>query len=566
MLPGSRWWCTLLVAASLLAQPVKQADSLDRWTRDYVEDWHQRHPGMASLDGSHRHDTRLASFSPGALADEASALAGFQERLGALATPPLSKEGRLKLRLAQDNLALRRLDLESLRPWTRDPQVYAEEITNGLMWLTLYPSRPAPQRLKALIAREREIPRLLAEARANLQAPPEVFVRVGRESLSGLADFIRTDIPRALHQVKDPTLQRDLKESTRLAAGAIDGFLRWMEVDLMPRARGTFALGSEAFSNKLRWKEGVTTPLPALLAEGERALARAEARFASLCGGRPAAEAWAAVQADRPPADHLLAEARGQLAELQAFVRTKELVSLPGRINLRVTPTPAFLVGTFAGLYGPGPFETRAVPFDYFVTLPGPDLTPSQQEDLLKEFNRPTLWNTSVHEAYPGHYVQGLHLALQRDPLRSSVLFSADSLVEGWAHYCEQLMVEQGFHGDDPRMELAQVRDAVLRLCRYLVAIRLHTQGASLEEATRFFRVHAQMEEGPARTEAERGAYDPMYLTYTLGKQQILALREDIRRKEGAAFNLQRFHDRLLAQGQVPLWFSRAILLDEEVP
>jgi uncharacterized protein (DUF885 family) len=435
------------------------------------------------------------------------------------------------------------------------------------MWLAIFPTASASHRLAALVARERDIPWLLLEAEANLENPPAVFVDIAGESFQGLQAFVGQELPKAFQGVGSAHLQSAFRLSTARASAAIKGFQRWMELDLKPRAKGGFSLGADRYARLLRYKEGIALPLDQLEAMGEKELAAKEARFRELAqaldGTRTPLDVWAEQRRDHPTAEQLLPEAQRQVETLEAFVREKHLAAIPPHQPLVVAPTPAFLPGTFASQYMVGPYEAKAVPARYFVTLPDPSWSKTQTNEYLEEYSRMVLWNTSAHEAFPGHYLQGLYLRQIHSPFRVGGTFASDCMVEGWAHYCEQLMVEQGFMASDPRYELGQVKDALLRASRFLVSIRLHTGRMSLEEATRFFMEHALMAEGPARTEAERGTYEPTYLSYTYGKLELLRLREDLRIREGAAFSLSRFHENLLRTGQVPLWFLRAALLKE---
>jgi hypothetical protein len=549
-------------------EPSAAREHLERWGRSYLSDWHRRHPGLATLDGVHTYDDRLASYDALSLEQEHEALLKFQCELAAIPEATLPRVAKLDRRLAQDNLAWRFLEWNELQPWKSNPTLYAEEITNGLLWLTLYPTAPSARRLKAVVARENQIPRLLREARQNLQNPPAVFVSHAVESFEGLQGFVAQDLPEAFKRIRNPKLQRAFQSSTRAAASAIKAFLEWMDRDLKPRARGPFALGSARYASLLRHKEGISLPLDQLEAMGLKELAAKESRFRELARNldpsRSPQELWKTQRLNHPSANELLPEVRQQVETLECFVLDRQLVAIPEHQPLQVASTPPFLPGTFASQYMVGPFESKAVPARFFVTLPNPTWSEVQREAHLAEYSRGALWSTSAHESYPGHYLQGLYLRLNHSPFRMGGVFAADAMVEGWAHYCEELMVEQGFHATDPTFELGQVKEALLRVARFLVSVRLHTKGMSLEEATQFFMDHAFMSEGPARTEAERGAYEPTYLSYTYGKLELQRIRETLRAKEGSAFSLSRFHERILRLGQVPMWFLREALLEEQ--
>ena len=568
-LPSRALPCLLLSLGTALAAPPRETPdaALAAWARAYLADFHARHPGQASLDGDHAQDAHLAGFGPAARRAEAQALRVFARRLRALPEPGLGPTARLQRRLAEDSLAARRLELEEIRGWARNPLTYTEEIGNALLTPALYATAPAAVRLRSICAREAALPRLLAEARANLRDVPAPFARAGLEAVRGLEGFVGRDLPEAFRGVGSPVEQAAFRRTSARARKALKAFGDWLERQVLPGAPEAFALGPGPFMALLRHREGILPSREALLALGEAELARTSARFqalaAQLAPGRSPEAAWAEVRRDTPPAEALLPEARAQLAELRTFLAEKDLVPLPPHAPLEVAPTPAFMPGTFAAEYNVGPFEPVDAPARYYLTLPAPDWTPAQVAEHLTEFSRPALWITSAHEGYPGHYLQGVLLRGQRDPFRASGLFSSTAFVEGWAHYAEALVVEQGFRARDPRLELAQVKDALLRVCRFLMALRMHTEGWTVDRATAFFAAHAHMAEAPARAEAERATYDPLTLAYTYGKLEILRLREDLRRREGPAFSLPRFHERLLRQGQVPFWFHRAELLGE---
>ncbi len=541
---------------------------LEVWGQRYLKAWHRRHPSQATLDGVHDFDAHLPSYSRESLEAERRELDRFGTELEAITASDLPRAAQLNLRLAQDNVAWRRLELHEWRPWETNPMRYADDISNGLLWLALYPTDSAARRLQFIVARETEISRLLAEARQNLQDPPVVFLEVAREAFVGLQALVAEDLPKAFKGVGSPQLRRAFRASSAEATVALAAFIAWLDHDLRPRAKGGFALGAERLAKLLRHKEGITASLDELEAMGQKELAAKEARFRDLArvldARLSAREVWEAQRTGHPSAERLLAVAREQVATLERFVRDQRLVTIPPHQPLVVRPTPAVLPGSFASQYMVGPFEVKALPGRYFITLPDPSWDAGRREDHLGEFSVLPLWSTSAHEGFPGHYLQGIYLRQIRSCFRISELFASDCLVEGWAHYCEQLMVEQGFLAADQRFELGQVRESLLRATRFLVALRLHAGRMTLEEATRFFMDHVFMAEGPALVEAQRGTYEPTYLSYTYGKLELLRLREDFRQKEGRGFSLARFHERVLKEGQVPMWLLRAALLEEQ--
>ena len=261
-----------------------------------------------------------------------------------------------------------------------------------------------------------------------------------------------------------------------------------------------------------------------------------------------------------PTADSLIAETGDMLERIRKFVIDLDIVTVPSEVRCRAIETPSFMRWATAALDMPGPFEERATEAYYYVTPVEPHWTPEQAEEWLSNMNYATLENTSVHEAYPGHYVHYLHT--KSAPSKVSKAFGAYSFWEGWAHYTEEMMIEEGYADGNPRLRIGQISDALLRDCRYVCAIRMHTQGMSVDEATVFFKENAYMEDLPARKEATRGTFDPMYLNYTLGKLMIMKLREDYRREQGSAYSLKRFHDTFLSFGAPPIPLVRQMMLE----
>ena len=544
------------------------AAAFSKWVDTYLEDFYRRHPAAASYDGIHTYDNRLDSFSPESIQAELAALAAFEKDLAGVDSARLPLSDRLDWQLAGNNIRSRRLELERIRMWQKQPDVYCSVIGGGLMLLTMQRFAPPETRLRSVIAREREIPRLLDEARANVANPPAVYVKVALEDFDGVLDFVQNDIPKAFPEVKDAALLAELRASTAAAAEALRKYIAYLKNDLRPKAKGEFAIGAENYADLLKFQEGVNLPLGDLLGIAQREIEREQERFRVTAAEiDPAAEphlVWERLKREHPPAGHVVAEAQKQLATIIQFIEEKHLVTLPQAVPAVAMPTPPFYRQSFASMWNPGPFETADLPSPYFVTEVDPAWPRKKQEEYLTAFNYSELWSTSIHEAYPGHYVQGMIVRQAPSKVRKAALFAPNTYVEGWAHYTEQMMIaEEGFGGRDPKIRLGQIVESLLRLCRFYAGISLHTRGMSVDEATRFFMKNAFWEETPARAEAERGTYDPTYLVYSVGKLEILKLREDYRALQGDKFSLMEFHDRLLRGGQAPIWVYRRLLLGD---
>jgi uncharacterized protein (DUF885 family) len=458
----------------------------------------------------------------------------------------------------------RLLELEQIKNYERNPQIYSDVISNGLLQITMFNSSPMESRIRHVIAKEKLVPRLLDSARANIHNVPSIFLKTGTENFKGTLGFIQKELPAAFAAVRDAKLQAEFKKSTRTASEAIAKFIKHLE-KLKPDPDASFAIGRQSFEAKLKYDEGLDIPVDTLLKIAYRELAKTQDEFRRAAARiNPRLDpllVWADLQKEHPPAGTLVAEAEKQLDTIARFIREKEIVTLPSDSRPLVAATPDFMRWATASMWTPGPFEGGRIQAQYLITDVDPRWTDRQKEEYLSSFNYPQLWSTSIHEAYPGHFVQGEYLKQVPSVVRKTAALAPASFVEGWAHYTEQMMLEEGFGGNDPKIKMGQLADALLRLCRFVVGIRLHTEGLSVEQGTRFFMENAFMGETPSRIEAERGTFDPTYLVYTVGKLAILKLRDDYKRYHREDFSLQEFHDRLLANGQAPIWVHRQMLM-----
>jgi uncharacterized protein (DUF885 family) len=383
--------------------------------------------------------------------------------------------------------------------------------------------------------------------------------------MPGIIDFFKKSVPEAFKSVKDAQLQSEFTKVNGEAVAELVAYERFLKDDLLPRSKGQFALGEKLYSQKLRLEEMVDTPVDCLLARGEAELKRLQTEFEATARQidpeRPPRVAFASLSSDHPAADRLISSVSGVLEDIRKFCVDRQIVTIPSEERVKVDETPPFARAlSFASMDTPGPFETKAREAYYFVTLPESSWTKSKAEEHMRSFSKYDLLNTSVHEAYPGHYVQ--FLWVPQVPSKVRKVIGCGSNAEGWAHYCEQMMVEAGFEGANPRLKLMQLHDALLRACRYICGIRMHTKGMTLAQSIKFFMEEGYQEKANAERESKRGTMNPTYLVYTLGKLDILALREDYRKAAGDKYSLKDFHDRFLGQGFPPLKIVRAALLD----
>jgi uncharacterized protein (DUF885 family) len=357
----------------------------------------------------------------------------------------------------------------------------------------------------------------------------------------------------------------DLADAQTEASQAVGAYIEYLEAELAPKARGSFRLGREHFETKLKLDEGLSVPLDRLLAIAMRELHETQEAFRSLAGrmngaGTPL-ETWARTKGQHPKPGELVDTARRQLADLVTFLERHSIITVPTGEQITVAPTPEFYRWSFASMWTPGAFETKPTRAYYYLTDAEPSWPEARQNEHLRDYNIPTLWSISIHEVYPGHFLHFQHLRRVASKARKSIMFAPASFVEGWAHYCEEMMMEAGFGREDYSVKLGQLAESLIRLARFVVSIRLHAEDMSVEQGMRFFRDEAFMEEGSARREAERGTFDPTYLVYSVGKLMLLKLRQDCKQQQGKAFSLRTFHDTLLGQGTAPFWLHRQLML-----
>jgi uncharacterized protein (DUF885 family) len=531
----------------------------------YLEAMFHFAPNHGSAAGLHEYDWRQPDLSGEAIRARVREVQTCARELAAIHPGDLSADDAFDYRLLQSALESEIYQWEAEQDYLRNPLWYGRALD-----LTPFLARnyaPLEERVRAAIGYLQNTPRVLRAARENLQPNvPRPFLTISLEMYEGMLAFYDKDLAATAAQVNNEALKAEL-ESTRLTArAAVVGFLQDLKERYLPDASDDYAIGAEKYSQMLRAGELVDMPLEMVLRVGERDLERnlaaAHEVARQIDPKRTPGELAEMLKRDHPTADELIPTTRALLEEIRQFLIDQDIIGVPSEIRALVEPTPEFLRWAFAMMDTPGPFEKVATEAYYYITPPDPDWPPEKQEEWLTSFNRSLLKGISVHEAYPGHYIHFLHVNHRtRGKLRQ--LIHSYAFVEGWAHYAEEMMLEVGFGDHDPRLRLAQLEEALVRNCRYVCAIKLHTQGMTVDEATKFFMDNAFMDETPARKEALRGTFDPGYLNYTLGKLMILKLREDLRARQGANFNLKKFHDDLLSYGAPPLPLVRAAMLGQ---
>ncbi|HXL23997.1 MAG TPA: DUF885 domain-containing protein [Chthoniobacterales bacterium] len=544
---------------------------------EFIKGYFAARPLLGTAMGLHEYDGKITDYSRLALDAELSRLKRFEDRLPKFDLDKLSQRQSIDLRILQAAIRKEIFQREAMSIYERDPMVYARAAD-----VNIYIKRnfaPLDDRVHSIVAIESQVPNILIAARTNLEAVlPKPYVELAIQIARGSADFLRKNIVEAVAELKDERIRTEFLEANRKAAAALTDYAAWLERDKLPKATADFALGEDKFRRLLIETELVDLPPDKILEIGLSQLQKEQKAFAEAAkridSNKSPDEVFRQMQSEHPTPESLLGDIGKDLEQIRKFVVTRKLVTIPSDVRARVKETPQYRRATsFASMDTPGAFEKRATEAYYYVTPPENDWAPQQKDEWLTAFNFYTADVVSVHEVYPGHYVQ--FLRLNASPAsKVEKIFGSYAFIEGWAHYCEKLMIDEGYgavanpsEADEKRAakyRLAQADEAMLRLCRLCVSIRMHTQKMSVEEATRFFRENCYYEEKPARAEAMRGTFDPGYLNYTLGKLQILKLRDDYKAQEGANFSAQKFHNELLNHGMPPIRLLRELMLKDK--
>jgi uncharacterized protein (DUF885 family) len=537
-------------------------------------------PTAGTLAGYHQYDAQLEDYSRKNIDAEIAALKSFEVRIEAIHPEEDAADfvPRSDREIVLANIRSQRLTLETIRPWEKNADNYSSTCANGAFTLMERKFASPDARLRSLVEREKQMPALLAAARANLKNPPRIFTEIAIEQLPDIVSFFEHDVPLAFADAKDPALKAEFVQTNAAVIAALNGYLGWLKTDLLPRSNGDFRIGADAFSKKLAYDEMVDLPLDKLLEIAWADMRKNQEHFRQVAKElepeKTPSEVLEELGENHPAPDQLLSTFRGTFDGLVGFIRAHHIVTIPSDVRPIVEETPPFMRATTqASMDTPGPFETHATEAYFNVTLPDPAMTPAQVDGYMHSFNVGTVISTAVHEAYPGHYIQ--FLWLPQAPSRVRKLLGANTDIEGWAHYTEQMMLDEGYGqpgagAKDEReakfLRLGQLQDALLRNARFVVGIEMHTGKMSFEEAVAFFQKEGYQSKETSVVETKRGAGDPTYLYYTLGKLEIMKLREDMKQKQGAAFSLEEFHNNFLKQGFPPIKIVREALLGDRSP
>ena len=566
-------------SSGLSVEPAAAGSGDAAFTRvadEYLTGYLEWRPLDAMGLGFHQFDGKLTDFSQASIDGEVVRLKEFDRRLDGMKTATLSPQAYFDFRNLRAGIRRELFRFEEMGSYRRNPMTYA-----GALDVSPYIKRdfaPLEHRVRGIIAILNQASNVMAAGRANLDdSLPKPWVETAIDVGDGSAEFLEKDLVDALKDVKDTALLADFNAADHRAVAEMRGFVKFLKDEKLPRATGQFALGRDNFAKMLREGELVTQSPDEVLKIGLAELRREQALFAETAAKidptRTPIEVFNQIQSDHPTAQGLIPDTRKDLEAIRKFVVDHHIVSIPSEVRPRVEETLPFdRAGSFASMDSPGPFETQATEAYYYVTPVEANWTEKEKEDWLRAFNYYTSDVVSIHEVYPGHYVQ--FLCMNASPAtRLEKILGSYAFIEGWAHYSEQMLIEEGYgqvgpaEGSQPvalkaaKYRLAQLDESMLRVCRLCVAIKMHCQGMSVEEGSKFFQANCYYGEKPSYAEARRGTFDPGYANYTLGKLMILKLRQDYQAQEGAAYSLEKFHNEMLRHGMPPVPLLREVML-----
>jgi uncharacterized protein (DUF885 family) len=551
---------TLLVSGAAIMSAQSQFSSLvDR----YFDEQFRLNPTAATAAGFHHpYDSQLEDYSARGIQAQIALDRKYLELFGKM---PASDDRDWVISHLNGDL----LTLENIRPQETNPDYYSSSVTSSIFSLMSRKFAPPEERLESVIAREEKIPQVFQNARQLLKNPPKVYTEVALEQLPGIQGFFAADVPAAFTDVKDQKILAQFKKSNAAVIDALKSYENWVRTDLLPRSNGDFRIGADNYHKKLIYDEMVDLPLDRLLEIGYANLRANQQALLEICKkidpNKTPQQIVERFEKDHPPPDQLLQTFRSTFDGLINFINTRHIITIPSTVRPILEETPPFERAlTTASMDTPGPYEKVATEAYFNVTLPEKSWSAERTRQFMTAFGRGTIVSTAIHEAYPGHYVQLLWF--QKVQSKARKLIGCGSNIEGWAHYTEQMMLDEGYGNGDAELRAGQLLDALLRNCRYIVGIEMHTGKRSYEQGIQFFMQNAYMSHDYADRETKRGTSDPTYLVYTLGKLEILKLRSDYQKKMGSKFSLEQFHNEFIQQGGVPIKLIRHTMLGENSP
>jgi uncharacterized protein (DUF885 family) len=531
-------------------------------------------PVVATFSGIHKYDDKLDKTDPMSRKRHLKKAKEYLKKLNRFSSDDkshsekarLSKDEKMDWRILRDSLRVEIAEEEKIRWHKRHALIYSEIALYGCFILIVRDFAPLEKRMKSLLARLKQIPRLMKEGQENLTRGrdiPKIWTQIAIETTVSGKEFFQQMIP--LFAPKVPRLEKQLLAANRKALSVFDDYENFLKKRLLRRSKGRFAIGEKFFDFLLSIHYQLSYTATDLLPMGNRIIKQTQAEMRFLAKKIDPKKSWTKIVDDlkkkHPSKENLLGFYKKEMARARDFVRRKDLVTIPKGESLAIIETPVFERNTipYGAYMEPAPFEKRQEGL-FWVTPVNEKLTPEQQEEQLRGHNSYGAVLTALHEAYPGHHLQLVHSNKVKSKVRRQ--FGTNLFAEGWALYCEELMYEKGFY-TKPETRLLQLKDQLWRACRVVIDASLHTNRMSFNKAVDMLVNVAKLEKINAIAEVKRYTYNPTQpMTYIMGKMEILKLRDDFRKLKGRTFNLKKFHDQLLSYGTIPIQMVRERMLE----
>lgn len=533
----------------------------DSYVEQFLKDYFDANPTSAVYSGRHDYDGKLPDWSEAGLKKGIDRLKAEREKAAAFKDADLDEKQRF-----ERNYVLAQIDKDLFWQETADqphlnPYFYADAIDPDVYVSRAY--APLETRIKSYTAYAKNVPNALSQIKANLKLPlAKNLVKIGSQTIGGLADFMAKDVVTVFEPVKDAASQKDFKEANDAAVKAIKEFDAWLK-EQEKTANDNFALGADKFKTMLKQTEGVDVDLAQLEEIGKKDLQRnldaVKKECETYAPGKTLIECSDKASANKAEGKDVAEAATNQLGDLRKFIQEKDIITIPGIEEAKVAQAPPYKAWNFAYINIPGPYET-GLPSTYYVSPPDPKWDKKKQDEYVP--GKGSLLFTSVHEVYPGHFVQFLHA--NRSKSKFGQVFVGYAFAEGWAHYTEEMMYDAGLGAGDAELHLGQLQEALLRNVRFISAIGLHTKGMTVEESKKMFIEQGLQDEGSADQQSARGTFDPAYLNYTMGKLMIRKLRDDWTASRGGRAAWKQFHDAFLTYGGPPIPLVRKAMMGKD--
>lgn len=539
---------------------------IEGFSQKFLQALYAYRPELGSYLGLHEYDGKLSDPSASAHNARIAQLMEFRSGLEGLNPASSGSTEDLDRSLIDLQISNELYELKDLRSYEWNPFYYLSSVDVSRYTKRSY--APLEERVEMICSHLELIPDYLSTARRNLRRElPKAPLETSIQAFEGQISYMHGDLRHVVGRLEQRDLKQRFTRANERAVHAIREFIAALR-ERLRHATDDFAIGRENFEKMLRYGEMVDLPLDRVLAVGQANLRENEECLAEAVSrinpGASVDETMRDLSRHHPTAEGLIPDAEMLLEDIRSFLIERDIVTVPSEVRCQVRESPPFMRWGFAFMDPPGPFERTATEAYYYITPVESSWDAREREEWLSRFNYNTLKDVSIHETYPGHYLHFLHM--KSAPSDSSKALISYAFTEGWAHYCEQMMIEEGYGDGDPRLQAAQLSEALLRNCRYIASIGMHTQGMTLDEATSLFMEHGHMDRLPAYKEAVRGTFDPGYLYYTLGKLMLTNLRNQYRSEKGADFSLKEFHDCCLAYGGPPVPLLARQLLGKSQP